>query len=268
GAVRDLLLGAKPRDYDIITTAIPKQLRKAYKIKYINASHPVYILRIGRHDIEISCVDKPCNHEQSFLLDTLRRDCTINAMYFNPLTKSLLDPLNAYSDIQNRIVRFIDHDIVPTDPIRIIRALHLSAKTGFSIEDKTSCTIRTIRRNANIKINANKLTHYLKRVIFSGHAADTFKLFKQYNIRQPFILLTPNNINDKALLSIMQKMDADSAKSLSNFYLYLLEALGPTCVQEAHKALSKVFKTTCCLLPKYRRQEYRNKTIQKWIKAS
>ena len=154
GAVRDLLLGKKPKDFDIATNARPEQIKSLFKrSKIIGRRFKIVHVRFGREIIEVTTFRG--SHDPSFnskssktnsrgmLLrdnvygtlhdDALRRDFTVNALYYNADDLTVIDHLSSITDLNNRKLKIIGEAKIryEEDPVRILRAIRLSIKLGF-----------------------------------------------------------------------------------------------------------------------------------------
>lgn len=160
GAVRNLLIGEKFSDYDIATIATPTQvlaeLRKN-KISFSNEHQKlgVIIAKRGTQKVEITTFrkDKYLNGRfprvtfvKSAKIDSNRRDFTINAIYFNPQTKEILDYHEGLLDLQKRTLKFIGKPTVriKEDPLRIVRGFRFQLQYNFKFE---SITQRALNKN-------------------------------------------------------------------------------------------------------------------------
>lgn len=182
GCVRDLLAGIHPKDYDIATSAHPEQIRKLIRGSYIIGKRFRLVLaKRGPHQFEIATFRRnalPEEIEASELSfadnffgspqeDAQRRDFTVNALFYDPVNDELIDYVNGVQDIEQGFLRMIgDPDYrLKEDPIRILRAIRLSHKLRFSIEESL--------RKA-IEDNAMELT----RAILPRKREEYFKLLR------------------------------------------------------------------------------------------
>ena len=144
GAIRDLLMGIEPHDYDIATSANFEELEKIFdsnifKIDYVGKAFGVTMI----NGIEVAQFRKDlynCN-EKFELIDNIendlsRRDLTINAIAFCPSSGDIIDPFNGLNDLKNKLIRFVGDPIdrIMEDPLRIIRACRFAAKINGEIE--------------------------------------------------------------------------------------------------------------------------------------
>lgn len=172
GAVRDLLLGKTPKDFDIVTNAYPEQVRKIFKsnsliigrrfkivhvyFKVLNETRSkkynknIYCRQIievatfrsnHTNDKDLSAQGRLIvdNNYGSLLEDAYRRDFTINAFYYDPIAQVIIDQHDGIKDIENKQLKIIGNVSLryKEDPLRIIRAIRLSAKLNLTIERNT-----------------------------------------------------------------------------------------------------------------------------------
>lgn len=157
GAVRNMLLNVKITDTDIATEATPDQvvkLLKTARIKYSDAykNLGVIVALKGAQKIEISTFRKEVYSKSRFpkvafitspKADSNRRDFTVNALYYNPITKEILDYHNGLKDLQNKSLKFIGpaEKKITEDPLRIIRAYRFSLQYNLQISTDTQSTL-------------------------------------------------------------------------------------------------------------------------------
>lgn len=152
GCVRDLLVGHHPKDYDIATDAIPQQVKRKISFSFIIGKRfRLVLVKRGSKQFEIATFrrnitaeDIPEGEEAPFgdnifgtpEEDALRRDFTINALFYDPINDELIDYSNGLKDIDDQILRIIGDpdERLKEDPIRIFRAIRLSHKLNFVIE--------------------------------------------------------------------------------------------------------------------------------------
>jgi poly(A) polymerase len=150
GCVRDYLAGVPPKDFDIVTEAKPQDVKKNVRKAYIIGKRfrLVLVQRQGiqyevatfrRDPTKAEKLDEDISNDNLFgepEQDALRRDFTINAMFYDPSTKTVLDYAGGLEDIDSRSLRMIGDPVerILEDPVRILRALRLSHKLHFQIE--------------------------------------------------------------------------------------------------------------------------------------
>src|SRR5690348_15006489 len=156
GCVRDELLGLMPKDYDIATSAHPEQVRHLFRrtiavgmsfgvIEVLGPRNPDELLKVQvatfRSDVSYS----DGRHPDAVIFsssreDALRRDFTINGMFFDPLENRLIDYVGGQDDLRARILRAIGDAArrFDEDKLRMLRAVRLAARFGLEIESATA----------------------------------------------------------------------------------------------------------------------------------
>ncbi len=196
GAVRDTLLGKTPWDYDITTSAAPKELLTVFAdFEYYTAGlkHGTLSVLIENHTVEITTfrVDgtytdarhpDAVTFSTSLREDLARRDFTVNAMAYRPEGR-LVDPFGGVEDLKNRRIRAVG---VPDkrfaeDALRILRAFRFSSKLGFSIEKETLEGIRRTRGGL-CHIAAERISAELCGILVGGGAYESLCLMKETGV--------------------------------------------------------------------------------------
>lgn len=213
GGVRDLLLGRAPKDFDIATDASPEELKSLFRnARIIGRRFKIIHLRFGREIIEVTTfrahhtAQNPIGdnvprrqireldsaHSTAGMIlrdnvygnideDALRRDFTINAMYYTLDNFTVLDFSTGMQDLQSKLIRIIGNpeDRYKEDPVRMLRALRFCAKLDFTMEENTS---RPINKLAHLleSISPARLFDETLKLLTSGHAVKSFALLKQY----------------------------------------------------------------------------------------
>lgn len=182
GCVRDLLAGIHPKDFDIATSAHPEQVRKIVRGSYIIGKRfQLVLVKRGSQQFEVATFRRnalPEEIEASELSfadnffgtpqeDAQRRDFTINGLFYDPIKDELIDFVEGVKDIDQGFIRMIgDPDYrLKEDPIRILRAIRLSHKLRFSIEE---------RLRGAIELNSQELV----RAILPRKREEYFKLLR------------------------------------------------------------------------------------------
>lgn len=154
GCVRDLLVGIHPKDFDIATSALPQQVRKKVPNSYvIGRRFRLVLVKRGELQFEVATFRRNVSKEElddpemsiegdnyfgTATEDAQRRDFTVNAMFYDPVHHKLIDYCDAMKDIESRTLRIIGDPKTRLieDPIRILRAIRLSHKINFGIEEQ------------------------------------------------------------------------------------------------------------------------------------
>jgi tRNA nucleotidyltransferase (CCA-adding enzyme) len=145
GAVRDRLLGRNSEYLDLdfvlpenaVETA--RAIAKHYKAGFVLLDAQRQIARVV---FKHATVDFALQEGATLETDLRRRDFTINAIAYNPRTQELIDPLQGYADLQQRVLRMVSPTNLQDDPLRLLRAYRQAAQLGFDIEADTKATIR------------------------------------------------------------------------------------------------------------------------------
>ena len=202
GAIRDILLDHSPKDFDIATNAKPEDIRKIFKYSRIigrrfKLVHVIY----NREIIEVSTFrTAPTekihmkngilkdNEYGSMSEDIKRRDFTINALYYDPINKILIDTFNGKSDIKKKIIKLIGdpQKRFIEDPIRLLRALRFSAKLDMNIHHDTLKLIEPSMKLLGT-IPHSRLFDEILKFFLTGHAKNSLRIFREYNLTKKYL---------------------------------------------------------------------------------
>jgi poly(A) polymerase len=187
GAVRDLLLGVKPKDFDIATDATPEQVKRLFRRAFIIGKRfQIVHVMFGQDLLEVTTFrgagssNAPKDEHGRVLRDNnfgaqhedaMRRDFTINAMYYDPATEQVLDYHGGIEDIRDKTLRIIG---VPEaryreDPVRLLRVVRFAAKLQFTIEPNTREPIPVMAPLIN-NVPAPRVFDEMLKLLMSGHA--------------------------------------------------------------------------------------------------
>ncbi len=162
GAVRDLLLGRDPKDFDIATNATPEQVRRCCRrSRIIGRRFQIVHVMVGQELIEVTTFralhdDDTATDAHGRVLrdntfgaqseDAARRDFTVNALYYDPYDETIHDYHHGYADLNAGKLRMIGDPEVRyrEDPVRMLRAVRLGAKLGLEIDAATRKPIRAM----------------------------------------------------------------------------------------------------------------------------
>ncbi len=215
GGVRDLLLGNKPKDFDIATNATPEEIKKLFKnARIIGRRFKIVHIRFGREIIEVTTFrahHDPQNeiaddasrrqirgldsaHSSSGMIlrdnvygdidqDALQRDFTVNALYYTVDHFRVLDFSTGMEDLDKKEIRIIGDPATRyrEDPVRMLRAIRFSAKLGFSIEESTQRPFDQLGHLLNSVSRARLFDETLK-LLAGGHAAVTFEKLRNFHL--------------------------------------------------------------------------------------
>ncbi|MBQ3687541.1 MAG: polynucleotide adenylyltransferase PcnB [Treponema sp.] len=179
GAVRDLLVGRKPKDFDIVTDATPSRIKKIFRnSRIIGKRFRLVHIFFGEKIFEVSTFRSIEEGSVGNVFGTMdedvqRRDFTLNALYYDPLKEQIIDYVGGVKDIKKGIIRpVIPMDrIFIEDPVRMLRAVKYGATTGCRLPFSLK---RKIRKSAQLlsPISPSRLTEEILKIVNSGHAYD------------------------------------------------------------------------------------------------
>ena len=192
GAVRDLLAGMKPKDYDVATNATPEQVRQCFRrSRIIGRRFQIVHVSMGAETIEVTTFrghhqeqhggNKAQTDAQGRVLrdnvfgsekdDAARRDFTVNALYFDPTTETIVDYHHGLADLKQKTLRMIGDPKTRyrEDPVRMLRAVRLAAKLGLTIDPDASRPIREMSELIE-NVPASRLFDEMLKLLTSGYA--------------------------------------------------------------------------------------------------
>ncbi len=187
GAVRDLLLGIRPKDFDVATNATPEQVRRLFRRAFlIGRRFQIVHVMFGQDLIEVTTfrsatTTSAIKDDAGRLLrdntfgnqeeDALRRDFTVNAMYYNPTLQTLHDFHGGISDLKNRILKIIGDpaERFREDPVRMLRIVRFAAKLDFRIDPHTRKPIASLAPLIN-NVPSARLFDEMLKLLMSGYA--------------------------------------------------------------------------------------------------
>ena len=196
GAVRDLLLGKRPKDFDIATDARPHKIRRLFRrSRIIGRRFKLVHVYYGRgKTIEVSTfrssMVQPKNNNIYGTLgeDAFRRDFSLNALFYSPQKEQIIDYVEGITDIRKRKVRVLGP--VKTsfleDPVRMIRAVKYASVLGFSLPFTARLTIKRWR-NSMINCSPERLPEEIYKTLESGNSHSILR--KAYRLRLLEVLL-------------------------------------------------------------------------------
>ena len=186
GAVRDLLLGVVPKDFDVATDAHPEEIHRLFRRSHlIGRRFKLVHVLFGQETVEVSTFragEGGEADEHGRLLrdnvygtrvqDAARRDFTANALYYDPHDETVLDYHGGFADVRKKTMRIIGDASLRfrEDPVRMLRAVRFAAKLGFSIDTKTRAPIRELADLIE-NVPAARLFEEMLKLLLSGHSA-------------------------------------------------------------------------------------------------
>ncbi len=210
GGVRDLLLSRNPKDFDVVTDATPEQIRKIFRnCRLVGRRFRLAHILFRGEVIETATFRAPApddeteHCENTFRTgdggmvmrdnvfgspeqDALRRDFTINALFYNIADFSIIDYAGGLKDLENKIIRVIgDPDQrFSEDPVRMIRAARFAGTLGFEIEKEAYESIK--RNNDKLALaSPSRMYEEVQKLFFCGHAKEVFQWLEKPDLLHP-----------------------------------------------------------------------------------
>lgn len=256
GGIRDLLLGGHPKDFDVATNATPEQVKKLFRsARIIGRRFRIVHVRFGREVIEVTTFrgshENPApaskgkridNHqsaqsESGMLLrdnvygtveqDAVRRDLTINALYYTTKDFAVYDYTHGLRDLKKRLIRMIGDPATRyrEDPVRMLRVIRFAAKLNFKIEEATAAPIAELADSLR-DISSARLFDESLKLFMGGHAEHTFYLLREYQLFDPLFPEVSHCLktdgNDKLIAEALKNTDlrVNSGKPVTPAYLF------------------------------------------------
>ena len=200
GAVRDLLRGATPGDWDVVTDARPERITELFPgSRQVGAAFGVVLVPRGgswietatfredglyldgRHPEDVRFTDNPD-------LDARRRDFTVNALLLDPMIGEVLDPVGGLADLEAGLLRAVGRpdERFAEDGLRVLRAARLAAQCGFTIEHETSLALA---RNAAVveRLAAERIAGELERIVCGPRPSLAFDILRTSGVLGRFL---------------------------------------------------------------------------------
>ena len=223
GAVRDLLVGRRPKDFDVATDATPERVKSLFRRAFIigrrfrivhvvfgrGREHEVIEVSTFRALLDAEAAEQVAGNEKTSkaelvgkkhvvdasgrvlrdnvwgpqIEDAARRDFTINAMYFDPVTQTVVDYHKGFADVRAKVLRMIGDPATRyrEDPVRILRVVRFAAKLGFKVETKTEKPIASmVPLLANVP--ASRMFDEMIKLLQTGHALASMDALRRFGL--------------------------------------------------------------------------------------
>jgi poly(A) polymerase len=232
GAVRDLLVGRRPKDFDVATDATPEQVKALFRRAFIigrrfrivhvvhgrGRDHEVIEVSTFRAYLEADQADQVAGNEKTSkgelagkshvvdasgrvlrdnvwgpqIEDAARRDFTINALYYDPVTQIVVDYHHGLKDLKKQTLRMIGDPATRyrEDPVRLLRVVRFAAKLGFTIEPATKKPMAEAAQLLD-NIPQSRLFDEMIKLLQTGHALASVAELRKQSLTQLFPLLAP-----------------------------------------------------------------------------
>ncbi len=232
GGVRDLLLARKPKDFDVGTDAHPYQIKKLFRNCWIiGRRFRLAHVRFGNKTIEVATFRKSHEssnpegskhegskhegskheHENTFGTpeeDAFRRDFTINALFYDIATFSVIDYVGGLEDLKRRVIRSIGDPTVrfQEDPVRMLRAVAIASRLDFTLDPPI---VRAIGRERHLMATAApaRLIEEYYKILRSGSAERTFRSLAEHGLLEAVTPELQRRATDPHLWTSLQALD-------------------------------------------------------------
>ena len=197
GCIRDLISQKVPKDFDLVTNATPDQIIKVFKkrARLVGKRFPIVHVRIGSLIVEVSTFRSSRSLSRDYgksgiILrdeawgnleeDVLRRDFTINALYYDPLRNEIIDYLGGIDHIKQKKVTFIGppNERIKEDPIRMLRAIRFSAKLDTPLNSSLASSVRKSCDQIN-SISRARLFDEFRKLFLGGYALNVWNIISK-----------------------------------------------------------------------------------------
>jgi poly(A) polymerase len=230
GGVRDLLLNQTPKDYDVSTSAKPEEVKALFRNAIlIGRRFRLAHIRFGKKIIEVSTFRAGATEEAGLIVrdnewgseeqDVLRRDFTINGLFYDPESQKVIDYVDGYPDLEKRTLRAIGQPDVrfTQDPVRMIRLIKFRARFHFDIHHPTFEALLNCKGEI-LKSSSARILEELLRMLESGASKPFFHLLNEYGLLKA---LSP------ALSHFLAKEESTTLQLLSTIDTEIKQTDGP-----------------------------------------
>ena len=241
GAVRDLLLGLRPKDFDVATDAYPEDVHKLFRrSRLIGRRFKLAQVMVGEETVEVSTFRARTaseTDEHGRVLrdniygsredDAIRRDLTVNALYYDPSDETILDYHDGLRDLRRKAVRIIGdaRERYREDPVRMLRAARFAAKLGFAIDERTR---KPISEMAHLLENVppSRVYEEMHKLLLSGHAATSLRQLRSLGLHHGLLplldVIFEQPMGERFVFLALEQTDSRvrSEKSISPAFLF------------------------------------------------
>jgi len=247
GAVRDLLLGCKPKDFDVATDATPEQVKRVFRrARLIGRRFKLVHVMFGNDTVEVSTFRRAIEADEAetdahgrilrdnefgdMEQDAARRDFTANALFYDPATQEIIDFHHGYADIRANVLRMIGDPEVRyrEDPVRMLRAVRLAAKLGMKIDPATVAPIAKMKELLSNVPEARLFDEMLK-LLLSGHALACIKKLRAKGLHHGLLpmldVILEQPMGEKFVMAALHNTDQRIAEEKPTSPAFLFAAL-------------------------------------------
>ena len=256
GAIRDLLMGRDPKDFDLATEARPHQIRSLFRRSRIIGKRFQLVHVYGKRIIEVSTFRSKSKADDNIFgslgEDALRRDFRVNSLFYCPRTQQIIDYIDGFQDIKKGILRVVGSPSRSfcEDPVRMIRAVKYSSLLGFAMPVSVRLAIRRYR-NRLVDCSRERLTEEMFKILESGGSAGILGLAQKLHLLEYLLPCLYREIRRKKNLddfqSRMNELDIGRPSSRGRMLAALCEDFAKDLVaisniEELQKSLRGLFE--------------------------
>jgi len=241
GAVRDLLIGRTPKDFDIATDASPSRVKRLFRNSRVIGKRfrLVHVFFRDGKIHEVATFRAPESGDRNHVYGTLyedvmRRDFSLNALYYDPEEETIIDFVNGVKDIRKGVVKSVLplNSSFSEDPVRMLRAVKYAAITGMKISGSVG---RRIRKDAPLLATASlsRLSEELYKILNSRNSEAIIRLMDRYRLLDCILPHIPASVREATFLNLAkldQKMMSEDLSRGVMIYHLCSEALEATGV--------------------------------------
>jgi len=279
GALRDMLLGRAPKDFDVATNATPEQVRATFRrSRIIGRRFQIVHVMMGSETIEVTTfrgsADSETDAHGRILRDNVwgtmeedarRRDFTVNALYYDPKQDRIVDYHHGVADLDQKTLRMIGDPATRyrEDPVRMLRAVRFAAKLGISLDHKTKQPIRELAELLE-NVPAARIFDEMMKLLTSGYSVECLRQLRDEGLHHGLMplldIIMEQPLGEKFVNLALSKTDdrVRDGKPLSPGYLFAtllwhevlarweqIKASGESTMPALYQAMDEVIDQQC-----------------------
>jgi tRNA nucleotidyltransferase (CCA-adding enzyme) len=189
GSVRDMLLGRPASDWDIATSASNEEIGRVFhELRHFSIKHETVTIVHNRSHFELTTVRGDSLSKRTIRKDLGHRDFTINALAYDPAGQMIIDPYNGKQDLQNKLIRAVGNPAARfrEDPLRLIRAIRISAELGFRIDAETMNAIEKMAHRLNLAAG-ERIRDELMKILLVDRPSSGLNLLRKSGLMETFL---------------------------------------------------------------------------------
>jgi len=210
GAVRDLLIGRTPKDFDIATDASPSRVKKLFRNSRVIGKRfrLVHVFFRDGKIHEVATFRAPESGDRNHVYgslneDVMRRDFSLNALYYDPEEETLIDFVGGVKDIRKKVLKSVLplNTSFSEDPVRMLRAVKYAAITGMRIARPVG---KRIKKDAHLLAVASvsRLSEELYKILNSGNSESIMRLMDQYKLMDYMLPAFDKSVRESTFLNL------------------------------------------------------------------